>query len=69
MEEEEESLEATANVCSLSEAKTFLREIRRYFEASLLTTDNDFGSINKLESALLKNAQTHRQSSIRDFFQ
>ena len=64
--EEDDPAEEEPNICSLNEAKKYLQEVRRYFESRSFTSDFDFFSINKLESALLKNVPL-RQPSIADF--
>ena len=69
-EEEEEDdveiVEEQTKVCSFAEAKSFMHELRRYFESSTKTTDSDFSSINKLEFALTKNV-CQKQSSITEY--
>ena len=70
-EEEEEDnpddLEPEERICSLADAKMYLQEVRRFFESRQQTTDIDFTSICKLESALIKNIAT-KQTTIGDFF-
>ena len=58
----------TLTVCSLIEAKTHVQELRQYFESCAATTDIDFSSISRLETALLKNVR-YKQVSIQDFLQ
>ena len=55
-------------VCSTTDAKHYLTELRRFFESRAFTLDVDFSSIAKLGSSLLKNVNNN-QTSIPDFFQ
>ena len=55
-------------VCSTTDAKHYLTELRRFFESRPFTSDVEFSSIAKLESSLLKNVNSN-QTSIHDFFQ
>ena len=41
-------------VCTLTEARSHLQELRRFFESKSTTTDVDFSSINRLDSTLSK---------------
>ena len=67
-EEEEENVAAeNVRVCSHSEARQYVHELRRFFEASAKTTDSDFLMISKLELTLMTNL-SQRQMSINDFF-
>ena len=68
-EEEEEATESkmTKEICSLTEAKQFIHELKRFFESNSRTTDSDFSHIHKIEQALSQN-MCQRQSSIQDFF-
>ena len=73
-DEEEDEHEHDGNrltenrVCSTTDAKHYLTELRRFFESRAFTSDVDFSSIAKLESSLLKNVNNN-QTSIPDFFQ
>ena len=53
-EEEEEENAEIVKICSHTEAKRHLHELRKFFEASSRTSDSDFFNINKLELSLLK---------------
>ena len=67
-EEEEENVAAeNVRVCSHSEARQYVHELRRFFEASAKTTDSDFLMISKLELTLMTNL-SQRHMSINDFF-
>ena len=70
-EEEQEDDQETVDereICSATDAKHFIDELRRFFEARSLSSDIEFSSICKLESALHKNVH-FKQSSMRDFLQ
>ena len=67
-EEEEEVAQTESNpICSWTDARHYVNELRRFFEASGKTTDNDFFTLNSLDATLLKNV-CQRQSSITDYF-
>ena len=56
-----------SQICSQSEARTFIEELRKYFESKAQTSDITFSSINQLESAVTKCVNL-RQPIINDFF-
>ena len=66
-EDEEEEEETVEEICSLSDAKKKLQEIRHYFFSCQSTSDADFSSLHHLESTLC-NLTVTRQSYINDFF-
>ena len=62
-----DDLEPEEWICSLADAKSYLQEVRRFFESRQQTTDIDFTSICKLETSLYKNFRT-KQTTIGGFF-
>ena len=60
-------VETNVDICSFSDAKCYVHELRRYFESSAKTTDADFSLTNELEQTLSKNL-CQKQSSILYFF-
>ena len=48
-------VETNVDICSFSDPKRYIHELRRYFESSAKTTDTDVSLINKLEQILSKN--------------
>ena len=63
----EEEPQLAKPVCSSADAKTYLEEIRRYFESRTATEDDDFSAISRLDNSLFKTVKL-RQCSIDDFF-
>ena len=53
--DEADDLEPEEQICSLADAKSYLQEVRRFFESRQQITDMDFTSISKLETSLWKN--------------
>jgi hypothetical protein len=65
-QEDEEEVEVP--ICSMSEAKVHLQELRRYFFSQNSTCDADIDFLHRLDSALMKNSSTFRQSTIESYF-
>ena len=68
VEDDSEETRELVPICSLTDAKKHLEEIRRYFESCAHTTEKDFSAVNHLDSAFSK-AAGKRQSIIADYFQ
>ena len=70
-EEEEEIMDEDGAdnipILSLSDAKRYMFELRRFFESRDHTTDKDFMNINQLEQSLT-NSGCNKQSVISDYF-
>ena len=61
-------VETNVDICSFSDAKRYIHELRHYFESSAKTTDANFSLINKLGQTLSKNL-SQKQPSIMNFSQ